>query len=1034
MSHRADGRRARAKGDSLASPSRVLESASKPKISKEQEFRLCQALYTAYQSLSSDPSNGHSAFRQVLKAGAGGPGQQRLAARLITKFACHFPSDYERSVQVLRDLTKAYTAETVRSATASAILQDALKGLGLTVGELCKLSPGHIALQQTTELLFRHFQPAVGHDDQLSSAVRVFLHQHLLAPMPENFPGPHPDLENCDPDRPSLAEEAYEQLGVVNTLRQSAQNLSGNSKDVAGWQKLLEQLAAQMVPPLAAHKPTPAGPPQSLSSPEHTSSVDMVISPPPVMRLSPQRKQSPARSRGSPAGSSPRMLSLGSRGQKRSASTLRPRRSDSPSKVRRRSRDSPASSGGRRASPRGSSPSTYASPFMPVRPGLVKLGPDWSLAPLPRPGLGITAVTRCIWFGGLPPNILEADLAREASKVGDVQFIVFPECPNRDEALVTFATFKGALMCWEDMNNRPVFGGRPLMLRFCPSEPSDPRMDRRLEPPPPAHVFVPNVATPGTEAAVFRDLDEGHAPRPEHSEIIHSTGVAGLLMRFSRPAMVADVLHALVHEARPGFSGGPPVGRYMSPSRGSSPVRSLGRSPSTAGFDMGSSGASGHPSGRGGQSRLGPGGGERNIKTVWVGQLNAKTTEDELQKVFKVFGPVVGCTVMWKTHCAYIDFEEAESATRARRAMNGAFLCGSALRVEFKGQHSNSAPPRRDGFSSPPRGRGVRGGRMVSPRGRSRSSRAPPGNAPYDQRPSPSRFGRGSLPASPQRSLRGSSGAYPPSQDPFPAHLQSAPDSRPASPHRTPPVPPPSLPPAISRAISTASSQQAPDFTAAKGLVAQGGRVHKTEIEAGGLDEQPRKKPRANKWDQQEPDIPTADASPASQAGAKDPQRTGPQSDLPQPIQLSGLQGVAEAAKPPPSLPVAWRGHLAKTGVPKCRAECLSAGPADALLPWPKLLDVRARVVVARALEQSKAHAPQNVVIRCIVSTGDTGNSLQFHDFCEYLTEKQRAGVVNFKSNSNKHTMFLIPGCQDVYQQLRVHDPRQECLVAVVLK
>jgi len=67
------------------------------------------------------------------------------------------------------------------------------------------------------------------------------------------------------------------------------------------------------------------------------------------------------------------------------------------------------------------------------------------------------------------------------------------------------------------------------------------------------------VATPGTEAAVFRDLDEGHAPRPEHSEIIHSTGVAGLLMRFSRPAMVADVLHALVHEARPGFSGSSPI-------------------------------------------------------------------------------------------------------------------------------------------------------------------------------------------------------------------------------------------------------------------------------------------------------------------------------------------------------------------------------------------------------------------------------------------------------------------------------------------
>lgn len=38
--------------------------------------------------------------------------------------------------------------------------------------------------------------------------------------------------------------------------------------------------------------------------------------------------------------------------------------------------------------------------------------------------------------------MLEADLAREASSVGDVHFILFPDCPNRDEALVTFATFK----------------------------------------------------------------------------------------------------------------------------------------------------------------------------------------------------------------------------------------------------------------------------------------------------------------------------------------------------------------------------------------------------------------------------------------------------------------------------------------------------------------------------------------------------------------------------------------------------------------
>lgn len=45
--------------------------------------------------------------------------------------------------------------------------------------------------------------------------------------MPVHFPGPDSDLENCDPDRPCLAEEAFQQLGVVDMLRQSAQSLSG---------------------------------------------------------------------------------------------------------------------------------------------------------------------------------------------------------------------------------------------------------------------------------------------------------------------------------------------------------------------------------------------------------------------------------------------------------------------------------------------------------------------------------------------------------------------------------------------------------------------------------------------------------------------------------------------------------------------------------------------------------------------------------------------------------------------------------------
>ena len=77
----------------------------------------------------------------------------------------------------------------------------------------------------------------------------------------------------------------------------------------------------------------------------------------------------------------------------------------------------------------------------------------------------------------------------------------------------------------------------------------------RHDPPQPAHVYVPDVTTLAGEAAVFRDLDDGHAPRPEHSDIIRSAGAAGLLMRFSRPSLVGVVLHALHLLPRPASPG-----------------------------------------------------------------------------------------------------------------------------------------------------------------------------------------------------------------------------------------------------------------------------------------------------------------------------------------------------------------------------------------------------------------------------------------------------------------------------------------------
>lgn len=65
-------------------------------------------------------------------------------------------------------------------------------------------------------------------------------------------------------------------------------------------------------------------------------------------------------------------------------------------------------------------------------------------------------------------------------------------------------------------------------------------------------------------------------------------------------------------------------------------------------------------------------------------QLNSRVSEDELLEAFSQFGRIVDHTIKRTTNFAYIDYEDSHSATLARRAMNGALLAGSALRVEFK--------------------------------------------------------------------------------------------------------------------------------------------------------------------------------------------------------------------------------------------------------------------------------------------------------------------------------------------------------------
>ena len=152
---------------------------SKPKVFKERELSLCASLFSAYQAIAADVDGSRKHFVEVLQtrtgatqqpaadfAGliwgslrlllAGSPNLQRLVARLILRFAGNFPSELERSFEVLCGFVPTEPAGTVRAAAQTATLQDALKGLGLVAAKLCQHTPGHTALQQAVEVLLRY--------------------------------------------------------------------------------------------------------------------------------------------------------------------------------------------------------------------------------------------------------------------------------------------------------------------------------------------------------------------------------------------------------------------------------------------------------------------------------------------------------------------------------------------------------------------------------------------------------------------------------------------------------------------------------------------------------------------------------------------------------------------------------------------------------------------------------------------------------------------------------------------------------------
>ncbi|KAL1918170.1 uncharacterized protein VTP21DRAFT_3436 [Calcarisporiella thermophila] len=90
--------------------------------------------------------------------------------------------------------------------------------------------------------------------------------------------------------------------------------------------------------------------------------------------------------------------------------------------------------------------------------------------------------------------------------------------------------------------------------------------------------------------------------------------------------------------------------------------------------------------------RLGFGKAEHNspaetpTRALWIGNIPATTTTEQLQEVFAAFGPVESARVLTHKNCGFVNFERMEDAVMAKRTIQGRELfgvSGSALRIGF---------------------------------------------------------------------------------------------------------------------------------------------------------------------------------------------------------------------------------------------------------------------------------------------------------------------------------------------------------------
>ncbi|GAB6020256.1 Cleavage stimulation factor subunit 2 [Chamberlinius hualienensis] len=89
------------------------------------------------------------------------------------------------------------------------------------------------------------------------------------------------------------------------------------------------------------------------------------------------------------------------------------------------------------------------------------------------------------------------------------------------------------------------------------------------------------------------------------------------------------------------------------------------------------------------------GGGERSMRSVYVGNISYGATEDQLRDIFSEVGPVINFRLMYDRQTGrprgygFCEFQDAEAPLVAVRNLNGFELNGRALRVDLPASEKN---------------------------------------------------------------------------------------------------------------------------------------------------------------------------------------------------------------------------------------------------------------------------------------------------------------------------------------------------------